>query len=102
MNYTTKIVDEVEISMIPKSMAEVYINIDELKVSKEQIIHNLNKLNNEFLLCPGEIIEETNQLKLPGLWLVSDFLSFNETRLKVENEQELESLINQLENENNI
>lgn len=102
IDYTTKIVDEIEISMIPKSMVEVYINIDELKADKKQILSWLNEVNGNFLFYPGKIIEEMNQLKLPGLWIVSDFLSFDDTKLKVENEQELESLINQIENENNL
>lgn len=96
MNYTTKVINEVEVGLIPKTIVEVYIDINDLKVNKEQIRFWLDEINRKFRYYPGEIIEESNQLKLPGVWAASDFLSFDPKQLRVENEQELKQIINQI------
>ena len=90
MNYKVKIVEGVESGLLPSKMAEVYIKNE---LNEEEVIKRLAKLNSKFIFYPGKYIKETNEIKLPGLWMVDSSVYFEEENKRVVDEDELEEMI---------
>lgn len=90
MKYRVKIVEEVESGLLPSKMAEVYIKNE---LNEEEVIKRLAKLNSKFIFYPGKYIKETDEIKLPGLWMVDSRVCFKEENKRVVNEDELEEMI---------